>query len=484
MYTTNWVFLQYETNPDRGSLETLHSKEYPAIKSSLSHYLSFNSCSSDKDSLQKLFSDYEQLQKNESEIMSSLATFEDYQQASNKFMSEDMLESEVLPKAKALIDGIERLIARNKNRAEVMNHEMSSSLNSMLTVILLVSIGVFLMLFILTVYIHRSITTPVIDVQKNLSDLSLGKIPEHDLADKDDVIGTMVNALRNLNESFNKTSSFAIDIGHGNFDASFTPLSEHDRLGQALLNMRQSLKAYSEEMEQKVADRTAEILKQKEQIESEKKKSEELLLNILPHEVAEELKANGRANARRADFVSVLFTDMVNFTRVAESLSPEQLVALIDFYFRKFDEIIGKYHIEKIKTIGDAYMCAAGIPTPNPNGTEELVLAALEMQEFVLTSLEERTKQGLPVFNIRFGIHCGPVVAGIVGMKKFAYDIWGDTVNTAARMEQKSEAGKINVSEPVFQLVQDKFMCTYRGEIEAKNKGMLKMYYIEGRKNA
>jgi class 3 adenylate cyclase len=320
------------------------------------------------------------------------------------------------------------------------------------------------------------------DVQKNLADLSLGKLPEHKLPQKDDVIGAMVQALMNLNESFNKTSSFANDIGHGNLNADFAPLSEHDRLGNALLSMRQSLKAYSEEMEQKVADRTIEITKKKEQLEIEKKKSDDLLLNILPYEIAEELKVNGKAKARSTEFAAVMFSDMVDFTKMAEKLSPEELVTRIDFYFRKFDEIVGKYHIEKIKTIGDAYMCAAGIPTPNANAAEDMILAALEMREFVEELVKANPDGARGIFQIRFGIHCGPVVAGIVGMKKFAYDVWGDTVNTAARMEQKSEACKINISETTYELVKDKFICEYRGELEAKNKGKMKMYFVVGKR--
>ena len=224
--------------------------------------------------------------------------------------------------------------------------------------------------------------------------------------------------------------------------------------------MRGSLKAYAEEMEQKVADRTIEISRQKELIETEKKKSDDLLLNILPQEVAEELKAYGKAKARSYENVAVMFTDFKNFTKVAERLSPEALVSEIDLYFRKFDEITSKYNIEKIKTIGDAYMCASGLPLANPNAAEDMVNAAIEIMDFVQEMIKVKTEQGKETFNLRIGIHCGPVVAGIVGMKKFAFDIWGDTVNIAARMEQNSEAGRINISEATFIQVKDNIPCT------------------------
>ena len=480
MYTTNWVFLQYQSNPDRSALPAMQDKDYPRLKGELQAYLSRPAGKPDADTLKAIFTKFDELINIEKDIMKQLASFEDYQQATNKFMAEDMIESEVLPRSKDLIDNINRVIARNRVRADAMTAEMTTSINSMMKVILFMSIGVFLIVFLLALYIHRSITTPVINVKNHLTDLSLGKMPDNDMTLKDDVIGEMVMALNNLNESFNKTSSFAMEIGHGNLKANFTPLSEFDRLGNSLLEMRKSLKAYSEEMEQKVRDRTVEISRQKEQIELEKKKSDDLLLNILPQEVADELKANGVAKARSFEFVTVMFTDFKNFTKVAERLSPEALVGEIDFYFRKFDSIISKYNIEKIKTIGDAYMCVSGLPLANPNSAEDMVRASLEIVEFVQDVIRERALEGRETFNLRIGLHCGPVVAGIVGMKKFAYDIWGDTVNIAARMEQNSEAGRVNISAAMYEQVKNKFACSYRGKIQAKNKGEIDMYFIDG----
>ena len=214
-------------------------------------------------------------------------------------------------------------------------------------------------------------------------------------------------------------------------------------------------------------------------IAKEKERSENLLLNILPAETAEELKENGTAKARMYDMVSILFTDFKGFTSIAAQLSPEELVREIDNCYKHFDEIITNHGIEKIKTIGDAYMAAGGLPKTNKTHPEDTIKAALEIREFMLQLQKKNEQEGKPYFEIRIGIHTGPVVSGIVGIKKFAYDIWGDTVNIAARMESNSEPGKINISESTYKLIGDKYKCEYRGEIEAKNRGMLKMYFVE-----
>ncbi|WP_235827832.1 adenylate/guanylate cyclase domain-containing protein [Flavobacterium amnicola] len=212
-------------------------------------------------------------------------------------------------------------------------------------------------------------------------------------------------------------------------------------------------------------------------IDYERKRSDDLLRNILPESTAEELKVNGKVKAKRFQSVTVLFTDFHGFTHYAENLPPEKLVESVDFYFSKFDEIIEKYELEKIKTIGDAYMCAGGLPFPTEDHALKTVQAAIEIASFV-----EETRR-LNAFNetsfeIRLGINSGPVVAGVVGTKKFAYDIWGDTVNIASRLESNSESGKINISESTYALVKDTFDCEYRGEIIVKNKGLMKMYFL------
>lgn len=222
---------------------------------------------------------------------------------------------------------------------------------------------------------------------------------------------------------------------------------------------------------------------QRNRISKEKKRSDELLLNILPEETAEELKATGSAKAKSFDSVSVLFTDFKNFTLASEKLTPEELVAEINYCYSEFDRIISKYGIEKIKTIGDSYMCAGGLPVPNSTHPVDIVSAALEMVKFIEKNKKEREEKGEPFFELRLGVHTGPVVAGIVGIKKFAYDIWGDTVNTASRMESSGGIGKVNISGTTYELVKDKFTCVHRGKIEAKNKGMIDMYFVEGQKD-
>ena len=205
----------------------------------------------------------------------------------------------------------------------------------------------------------------------------------------------------------------------------------------------------------------------------ERKKSEKLLLNILPAETARELKQNGKATARHYESVTVMFTDFKGFTSIAEKLSAEELVSELDFIFKKFDEIISKYSIEKIKTIGDAYMCASGLPAANSNHADEIVKAGIEIQSW-MTSQNNK-------WSLRMGIHSGPVTAGVVGDKKFAYDIWGDTVNTASRMESSGEPGRINISGATYVLIKEKFKCEFRGKIPAKNKGEIEMYFVEKR---
>lgn len=218
---------------------------------------------------------------------------------------------------------------------------------------------------------------------------------------------------------------------------------------------------------------------QRMRIAREKKRSEDLLLNILPAETAEELKATGSSAARHIDQVTVLFTDFKGFTQLSEQLTPQELVEMINGCFSAFDRITETCGIEKIKTIGDAYMAAGGVPSPNQTHANDVVCAAIAIQRFMADQKAERSAKGLPYFEIRIGIHTGPVVAGIVGIKKFQYDIWGDTVNTAARMESSGEVGRINISASTKALLGDRYRFHYRGEIEAKGKGLLGMYFVE-----
>jgi class 3 adenylate cyclase/tetratricopeptide (TPR) repeat protein len=215
----------------------------------------------------------------------------------------------------------------------------------------------------------------------------------------------------------------------------------------------------------------------------ERNKTDKLLRNILPIQTAEELKSFGFVKAKKYEQVTVLFTDFVNFTSHVEKISPEDLVRNIDFYFKRFDEIFEKHKLEKIKTIGDAYMCAGSIPIINKTHPQNAVEAGLEILEF-LSSLHTHNPSNIHPFNIRIGINTGPVIAGVVGKSKFQYDIWGDAVNIASRMETTCEPNKVNISESTYNLVKDKFTFEYRGNLEIKNRGKINMYYVTGSKKS
>ncbi len=222
------------------------------------------------------------------------------------------------------------------------------------------------------------------------------------------------------------------------------------------------------------------FFRQRVRIGKEKKRSEDLLLNILPAETAEELKENGKTIAKDYDMVTVLFTDFKNFTKVSETLNAQELVNEINYCYSKFDEIVTRFGIEKIKTIGDGYMAAGGLPVKNTTNAVDAVKAALAIRDFIEEEKQMRQREGKPYFEIRIGMHTGHVVAGVVGIKKFAYDIWGDTVNIASRMESSGEPCKVNISGTTYEFVKDQFNCTYRGKVQAKNKGEIDMYFVEG----
>lgn len=230
-----------------------------------------------------------------------------------------------------------------------------------------------------------------------------------------------------------------------------------------------------------IASQNDELRRLYGELAREQQKSEELLLNILPRDVAAELKRTGRVEPVFYESVSVLFTDFQGFTRIASALSPSALIHELDRHFSAFDAIIERHGLEKLKTIGDAYMCAAGIPTPRADHALLAARAAWDMQAYMRASVAEQEARGEPCWRLRIGIHSGPLMAGVIGHKKFAYDIWGDTVNVASRLESTGEPGRINVSAATAALIRGEFACEARGRIAIKNAGEIDMFFASRR---
>lgn len=261
-------------------------------------------------------------------------------------------------------------------------------------------------------------------------------------------------------------------VGAGDLTQNVVALSR-DEIGElsiAFNKMVSDLGGARKEVEERTADLMAE-----------KKKSDQLLLNILPAETAEELKATGTARAKDYGEVTVMFVDFAEFTAITNSLPPDELVAQLHHCFSAFDAISKKYGIEKIKTIGDAYMCAGGLPLPNATHAFDVTNAALEIVSFMEEYNRQRSAAGAPMFRVRIGINTGSVVAGIVGTVKFAYDVWGNAVNIASRMESSSEPDKVNISQSTYLRIKDSFNCRWRGKIKAKGIPEMDMYFVEGR---
>ncbi len=282
-------------------------------------------------------------------------------------------------------------------------------------------------------------------------------------------IQTFMNPQTGSNGSVEKVLAVESDIT--NFKRKEEELNEQYR----------KMKEISQNLEKAntlLGEQTLEINRQKRLIEEEQQKSEKLLLNILPFEIDRQLKSKGRAGTRQYKLVSVLFADFKGFSKISKSLEPKDLVNILDSYFAKFDEIISKHYLEKIKTIGDAYMCAGGLPLSNKSNPFDTLLAGLEIQQYMNSLNDSKVLNNLSVWELRIGIHTGPVVAGVVGRKRVAYDIWGDTVNVASRMEQAGHVGMVNISGTTYEYVKDYFECDYRGKIEAKNIGKVDMYFV------
>ncbi len=251
---------------------------------------------------------------------------------------------------------------------------------------------------------------------------------------------------------------------------------ELSRKNANLIELTKSMELKTQRLEKQ----QMEIEEKKKLIETQRKKADELLMNIFPAEIAEQLKINGYARSKLYRMASVMFTDFVGFSKIAEKLSTQKLIHELSSYFEMFDKITSWHFVEKIKTIGDSYMCAGGLPLKNKSNPIDIVLAGLEILSFIKKTNLKKTLAGEPCWDIRIGIHTGEVIAGVIGHTKMAYDIWGDTVNLASRMETSGAAGKINISGATYEHIKHYFKCTYRGRIILKNKNAIDMYFVEG----
>jgi adenylate cyclase len=271
-------------------------------------------------------------------------------------------------------------------------------------------------------------------------------------------------------------------------------LTQRDNIEQqnmALQQQKEEILSQRDNIEQQniiLQQQKEEIMAQRDflsemnsEISEERDKSDNLLLNIMPAEIAQELKQTGKVAPRYFEMATVMFTDFKGFTRIAEKLTPEQIVQELNRCFQAFDEIIEKYDLEKIKTMGDGYLCAGGIPIANKTNPIDVIKAGLAMIDFMNDLKKQKEANNEPIWEVRVGIHTGPLVAGVIGKNKFAFDIWGDTVNVASRLEASGEPGKVNISGDTYELVKSYFKCSYRGKIFAKNKGEIDMYFVESK---
>lgn len=283
---------------------------------------------------------------------------------------------------------------------------------------------------------------------------------------------------------YNSFTNRAIEMGL-NFEMIFFSFALADKINKykkdkeaAIRRNQKLIEEQNEILENTVTERTKELTREKE-------KSDLLLLNILPSDIADELKNTGEVQAKVYDQISILFSDFQNFTKISSGFEAAKLIQEINIYFKKFDEIVTRYKVEKIKTIGDAYMAASGFSGHPVEELKKMVLCAVEMQVFVNQRIKEYEHEAHNPFEMRIGLHIGSVVAGVVGERKFQYDLWGDAVNTAARMETNGEVGKVNVSKDVYELLKDDpdYTFTHRGKISVKGKGDMDMYFIALKNN-
>ena len=249
-----------------------------------------------------------------------------------------------------------------------------------------------------------------------------------------------------------------------------------DRL--RILNLLFSTYENSVKQNRELVNTQMELKKYMQKLDLSYQESENLLEKILPRSVARELKKTGHAEPEYFESATVLFTDFKGFTEIAEGLSPRELVEHLDECFTYFDSVMERFHLEKLKTIGDSYMCAGGVPVKNNTHPVDTVLAALEIQDFMIQIRELKEIDQADYWELRLGVNTGPLVAGVIGERKFAYDVWGDSVNTASRMESSGSPGMVNISDNTYALVKDFFECEYRGKVQAKSKGEVDMYFV------
>ncbi len=240
------------------------------------------------------------------------------------------------------------------------------------------------------------------------------------------------------------------------------------------------VKPISPEIAKAKIDVFERLFRKREILEEKNLRIQELLLNILPSKTAEELETTGKASVRSYKLATVLFTDFKGFTKITERMEPSLLLQNLNRFFSAFDYIMDSYYLEKIKTIGDAYMAVGGIPVSNYFNPLFSTLAALEIRTYMEQISKEKKREKNPIdWQLRIGLHSGPLIAGVVGKRKWQYDVWGDTVNTAARIESAGKPGEVNISGMTFEYIKDYFDCTYRGKIKAKYKGELDMYFVD-----
>jgi len=216
-----------------------------------------------------------------------------------------------------------------------------------------------------------------------------------------------------------------------------------------------------------------------EKVSEEKQRSENLLLNILPEAVASELKEGGVVRAMRFELAGVLFADFCDFTAISHTMSAHELVSELNECFSAFDRIAMAHGVEKLKTIGDGYLCVSGVPESRPDSLVSLARAALEIRDHIAVRRREKMAGGSPYWDVRIGVHCGPLVAGVVGLHKFAYDVWGDTVNLASRLESAGVPGRVNISDEFRAHLPAGAVCEARGLVAVKGKGMVEMYFLD-----